>query len=556
MPSKLAIYWPGTQFAPTVNAFGMHVANLGLLTALIRHGGFDELQLLSHGVIPPETLAEIQFRDDPGAASVQAGGILDLKRAAQAGALLRGNADLAELAWLRRQGFGDRAFSLIGLVHSLAPPATRQGIAAASIAPIQPWDALICTSPSVQQALERLFDEWEDYLADRFGGTRRQRPQLPLMPLGVDQAALQAVADRPAARAAIRAELGLADEDILVLWVGRLSFFEKAFPQPMFRAVEEAAQATGRRVHFAMAGWFPVPAQRDHYERAARAHAPSTPVHFIDGNDKPRLDDLWAGADIFLSLVDNIQETFGITPLEAMAAGLPVVASDWDGYRYTVRDGREGFLIPTLLAAPGGLGRSLIARHALKIDTYQTYVGSVAQHTAVHIGRAEQTLAALIRSPDLRRRMGAAGRARVRDAFDWPVVAAQMRGLVDQLAAIRSPDDGVSQGGAGNPVKGDPFRDFAGFATESLGPDTRLSLRPGIGPDALASLDGIALDQAFGSWRVSREECQTALRLIAGGPITLRGVVEHFPEPRRPYVELTVVWLAKHGLLDWLPPAA
>ena len=48
--------------------------------------------------------------------------------------------------------------------------------------------------------------------------------------------------------------------------------------------------------------------------------------------------ELWAAADVFLSLVDNIQETFGITPLEAMAAGLPVVASDWDGYRYTMRD--------------------------------------------------------------------------------------------------------------------------------------------------------------------------------------------------------------------------
>ena len=26
-----------------------------------------------------------------------------------------------------------------------------------------------------------------------------------------------------------------------------------------------------------------------------------------------------------------------------MAAGVPVVVSDWDGYRYTVSDGVEGF---------------------------------------------------------------------------------------------------------------------------------------------------------------------------------------------------------------------
>jgi glycosyltransferase involved in cell wall biosynthesis len=30
-----------------------------------------------------------------------------------------------------------------------------------------------------------------------------------------------------------------------------------------------------------------------------------------------------------------------------MAAGIPVVVSDWDGYKDTVRDGVDGFRIPT-----------------------------------------------------------------------------------------------------------------------------------------------------------------------------------------------------------------
>ena len=55
----------------------------------------------------------------------------------------------------------------------------------------------------------------------------------------------------------------------------------------------------------------------------------------------------WASADLFLSLVDNPQETFGLAPVEAMAAGIPVIG-DWDGYRFTVSDGVEGFRIPTL----------------------------------------------------------------------------------------------------------------------------------------------------------------------------------------------------------------
>ena len=70
-------------------------------------------------------------------------------------------------------------------------------------------------------------------------------------------------------------------------------------------------------------------------------------------------------------------------PIEAMAAGLPVVVSDWDGYRFTVRDGIEGFLVPTLGGPPSPVGETIVTRHAARIDTYQAYVGSIAQHTAV-----------------------------------------------------------------------------------------------------------------------------------------------------------------------------
>ena len=52
------------------------------------------------------------------------------------------------------------------------------------------------------------------------------------------------------------------------------------------------------------------------------------------------------------SLSDNMQETFGLTPIEAMAAGLPSVVSDWDGYRDTVQHREHGFRIPTLAPPP------------------------------------------------------------------------------------------------------------------------------------------------------------------------------------------------------------
>ncbi len=49
---------------------------------------------------------------------------------------------------------------------------------------------------------------------------------------------------------------------------------------------------------------------------------------------------------IFTSPIDNIQETFGLTPVEAMACGVPRLSSDWDGYRDTGLE-KQGFLIKT-----------------------------------------------------------------------------------------------------------------------------------------------------------------------------------------------------------------
>ena len=494
-------------------------------------------------------------RAAPAPVRIETAGILNQTLAASAGALLRGHPDLEALAWSRRSRADDRAYSLLGLVHTIAPPIIRDYIARTTLAPLQPWDAVICTSPSVQQGLQVMFDEWHDHLGDRLGASARPMPKLPLIPLGIDQPAFQAQADRPEARAAIRADLGLGEDDVLVIWVGRLSFFEKAFPQPMFRAVEQAAKANpGKRIHFAMAGWFPDPkAHRPLYEAAARAHAPSVPVHFFDGNDADALGRLWAGADVFLSLVDNVQETFGITPLEAMACGLPVVVSDWDGYRYTVRDGIEGFLIPTLSGPPGVLGQRMIDRHVLGMESYQSYVGVAAQHTAVHVGRAGQALSDLIASPDLRRRTGAAGRERVRTAFDWPVVVGQYNELLEELAEIRAAAEGWPGGAAQDPVRRDPFHAFAGFATQGLGPDTALRLAPGAGPADLQRSAALTLDDFAASWRATPEEAARLLDLIGSGQApTLAAVLDRFPPPRRPHIALTLVWMAKLGMTDWL----
>ena len=553
MAARLSIFHPPGQLGLGANPFGKDVANLQLYQALAMHGGFEQLDILTLANANQADVRRALLNDAPASVRITVDSVLNQAVPAASGALLRGQPYLNELAWVRRRSGWDRSYSLVGMIHTLAPPAIRELISESLTSPVQPWDALICTSPSVRDAVAQMFDDYGDFLGERMNGIRPPQPQLPVVPLGVDGETFAARADRPDARARLRAELGLAEEDALVLWVGRLSYYEKAFPQPMFRAVQQAARATGAKVAFVMAGWFPADSDRALYEQAAKAHAPDVDVRLMNGNDPALVADLWAASDIFLSLVDNIQETFGLTPLEAMAAGRPVVASDWDGYRFTVRDGIEGFLIPTLIGPAGRQGRPIALQHILGAQAYQAYAGVVAQHTAVHVGRAAEALARLIADPALRRRMGAAGQARIREAFDWKVVARQMNALIDELARRRAAAASSRTRHVEDPVKGDPFRDFAGFATGVLALETRLVAAPGASAEAVRAAGAVGLDVAFPGWRADLGECARAFELIASGERpTVRDVLLAFPTERRRPVELGLLWLAKHGYVDWL----
>ncbi|WP_323690564.1 glycosyltransferase family 4 protein [Phenylobacterium sp. 58.2.17] len=552
MARSIALYHPSAGVRPKHNPFGKDVANVELFKAVLRYADVDRVDFLTGAQVSPADLVMGLTPGEVARPQVTTTHLLDLGPAKDAGALVRGVPELTDMAWLRRQVGLENAYSLVGMVHTLAPPAMREMIAKAAVAPMQPWDALICTSPVVQESLVEMFDEWTGYLADRYGGTKQIRPHLPLLPLGVEGSAFAALADRPDVRAATREEMGVGPDDIVVMWVGRLSFFEKAFPQPMFRAAEEAARASGVKVHFALVGWFPDPAlHREMYQETVQAYAPSVSVHYLNGNDSDLVGRMWAAGDIFLSLVDNIQETFGITPLEAMAAGMPVVASDWDGYRFTIRDGIDGFLVRSL-GGPRGAGQGLLNRHLHMGLTYQAYVGSVAQHTAINVGDAAARIADLIASPELRAKMREAGRRRIRETFDWKVVVAGLQELLTELEAIRLAAQPEELKYTRNPTKTEPYGAFARFATSVLGAGTRVVARPGITLADLERTKTIRLDDYASGARASHDESVAMLtRLIAEGELSVRELVAPFPQNRQQLLGMSIVWMCKLGLLDW-----
>jgi hypothetical protein len=275
------------------------------------------------------------------------------------------------------------------------------------------------------------------------------------------------------------------EDEVAVLYVGRLSHHAKAHPFPMFRAAQEAARSSGRRVHLLLAGWAAHPAIDAAFRDGARRFAPDARSTIVDGRDPTNRSRVWHAADLFLSPSDNIQETFGLSVAEAMAAGLPVVASDWDGYRDLVVNGETGLLVPTAGvegATVGATGRLLVGE-----ISYDHFLAECSQATAVDTLAMADAVARLVGDEPSRRRMGAAGRRRAQDLFAWPRIIRAYEGLWGELDAARRSRDGSSRwtGRDGPAAYPSPDRAFAGYPTRRLdGPD-RLS--PGSG-EALEAL--------------------------------------------------------------------
>jgi hypothetical protein len=304
----------------------------------------------------------------------------------------------------------------------------------------------------------------------------------------------------------------------------------------MFAAVQQAARETGVETHFVMTGWFPHPGDRQRYEQAAAAHAPDVRVTFLDGNDAQEVAACWAAADVFLLLSDTIIETFGQALVEAMAAGLPLVVSDWDGYRSIVRD---GFLIPTIGAPAGAVGQTLALMDSLDMVGYPTYAGTVAAHTAVDVGAAAQALGSLLTSADLRARLGDAGRRHAFTQYAWPVVIEQYLRLFAELDARRT---GAVEGPSMNPLRNDPFADFDALPTRVLTSDTLLRLTG-------VSAHETELDTMFASFRASSTELAVLLGCLQHGPVTVAEALSAFPPNRGPLLRMTVMWLLKAGVV-------
>ncbi len=151
-------------------------------------------------------------------------------------------------------------------------------------------------------------------------------------------------------RADTRTALGYSDTDLVALMVGTVNW-QKGVDLGLRACADVAAER--RELRAVVIGEGPTLGA---LARWARAEAPHLSVGFLGSQPNEVLPRYYAAADIFL-FPSRRQEGLPTTVLEAMATGLPIIATRSGGTPTAVRDGETGLL--TSIDDSGGFTEAL-----------------------------------------------------------------------------------------------------------------------------------------------------------------------------------------------------
>lgn len=296
-------------------------------------------------------------------------------RRALAGELAAGSWDLVHAHWIVPNGlvaapFGRRVPLVVGLHGSDVFLAERSFLRPLVARALRRTRGLTSCSPELARRVEAL-------------GFERGRSRV--IPYGVD---VELFRPDPERRPRWRDRLGVPAGAPLVLAVGRMAT-KKGFHllvDLLPRLVERQPEA-----------WFVFAGDGDRRAKLERAAAPfAARVRFVGAVLHDELPDLYRAADLFVlpAVHDSRGNVDGLPNviLEAMASGLPVVASAISGIPLAVADGETGRTF-----AEGDRGALF------------------------------EAVAGLLADPVARRRMAAAARRRAESDLTWDAVAARYR---------------------------------------------------------------------------------------------------------------------------------
>ncbi len=538
--------------------FGRRSAGSGFLEAVCRYVDHESyaLAVSSESDLHQLHLEMVQYKNSAPTLNTIALG--DQAALSRSGALFLPGPVLSDQTWARRM-LADDAYSIVGLTHTVATLQAALPLSRYFTDPTQPWDALICSSEAVKRVIHNIFGNYREYLKSRGINAPTPPIELPVIPLGIHCDHFDATSARKVAAKAFRQARGISEDDIVLLSFGRIDPATKAHPIPLFLSVENAQRSLAGRakLHLVMVGTF-LPAKMAQVEvtSAAKKYAPSVMVHWVDGKDKHLSETSWHAADIFLSLPDNTQESFGLTPVEAMGASLPCIVSDWNGYKETVLDGETGIRVPTALPeASLGIGSQLSDRYTSNLDSESIYLYGIAQVTMVDIRKCAEAIASLALDRDRRLKMGHRGRMRVEQNYAWKKIIGKYAELFSELETIREATSTASsrrdRTEAARPELGDPLKVFSDYPSKLVSTSSHVVLSRN---DAAQHLDSILKQMMC---NISQQIAGTpddmkhiVSLLSSGSSVSISQLCAQFPQLSPSQVLASCMWLAKYDIIS------
>lgn len=242
-------------------------------------------------------------------------------------------------------------------------------------------------------------------------------PRVALVPFAIDQQIFVPLSSEH--RQTFRRRMGWADEDIVIFYAGRI--IPEKNVQTMLKVCDDIMEAypntrlviTGKVTPIPMKGFGP-PIRGFEWKylhevtRGPKGH----PERFqlLPPKRRSALPEIYGSVDIFVNMTVHHDENFGLSQIEAMACGLPVVGADWGGLKDTIRNGITGFRVPTIVTKGG-----------------------------VHVDRycAAEQIKALIRTADIRVEMGKKGRQEVAKLYHTSVFQDRVESIVDSALQCR-----------------------------------------------------------------------------------------------------------------------
>ncbi|MGH9759568.1 MAG: glycosyltransferase family 4 protein, partial [Blastocatellia bacterium] len=320
--------------------YGLGVFVRGLFSNLLRFSGLDEFHIFTTG-FPGERHPEFGLASDP---RVRLRPLTEFPSAIREDnfAILHNpwGPDIGPWVDLRNR-LASRNIPVTGLTHTISFQSMLPRLLLTLLLDAKPWDSIVCTAEPAVAAMRNWLSHLRSHLSPRVNLDFDIR--FDKVPLAVDVDSFRSGGDV----GEHRRRLNLPENQVIALYFGRFSAYDKMDLAPLLLAFKKALEERSERTMLVMAG------ADSRFQYAAQVQSVASTLGISDSvrilRDIPAQDvaRLYQAADIFVSPSDNLQETFGLTVVEAMASGLPVVCSDWDGYRDLVVDGETGFLIPT-----------------------------------------------------------------------------------------------------------------------------------------------------------------------------------------------------------------